>query len=40
MVDFYEIYYACDAIEDDLEATTINLVASGSPKWWTFELLR
>jgi hypothetical protein len=39
-VDFHEIWYAGDAIEDDLEVTFFKLVASAIPKWGTFKLLR
>jgi hypothetical protein len=39
-VDFHEIWYEGDAIEDNLEATFFNLVASTNPKWRTFKLLR
>jgi hypothetical protein len=39
-VDFHEIWYAGDAIEDELNATFSNLVASVFPKWWTSLPLR
>jgi hypothetical protein len=29
-----------DAIEDNPDATFVNLVASAIPKWWTLKLLR
>jgi hypothetical protein len=34
------MWYAGDAIEDDLDATFFNLIASAIPKWRTFKLLR
>jgi hypothetical protein len=39
-VDFHEIRWACDTIEDDLDTTFFNLVASVIPKWQMFKLLR
>jgi hypothetical protein len=38
-VDFYEILYAHDSIEDHLEATFLDLVASVIPKWRAFKFL-
>jgi hypothetical protein len=38
-VDFHEIWYAGDAIEDDLDTTFYNPVASAIPKWQIFKLL-
>jgi hypothetical protein len=34
------MWYTGDAIEDDLDATFFNLIASAIPKWRTFKLLR
>jgi hypothetical protein len=39
-VEFYEIWFAGDAVEYDLDAILFNLVASVIPKWRTFKLLR
>jgi hypothetical protein len=39
-VDFHESLEAGDAIEDDLEATFFNHVASVILTWQTFKLLR
>jgi hypothetical protein len=36
---FRDIWYAGYVIEDDLDATFFNLVASAIPKWWTFNLM-
>jgi hypothetical protein len=38
-VDLYEILYACDDVEDDLDAILFNPVASTIPKWRTLKLL-
>jgi hypothetical protein len=39
-VDFYESWFAGDAVEYDLDAISFNLVASAIPKWRTFKPLR
>jgi hypothetical protein len=39
-VDFHEIWYAGDAIGDDLDTTFFNLLSLAIPKWQTFKLLR
>jgi hypothetical protein len=39
-VDFHEIWYVGDAIEDDLDVKCFNLVALAIPKWQKFKLLR
>jgi hypothetical protein len=39
-VDFDEILYGGDGVENDIDSTLLNLVASTIPKWWTFKLLR
>jgi hypothetical protein len=39
-VDFDEILYGCDDIEDDLDSIPFNDVASTIPKWGTFKLLK
>jgi hypothetical protein len=37
MMDFHEIWYTGDAIEDDFEATFSSHIASTTiPKWLTF----
>jgi hypothetical protein len=40
MVDFHENHQGGHAIEDDLHAIITNPVASITPKWRTFKLLR
>jgi hypothetical protein len=40
LVDLDEILYGVDAIERDLYSILHNLVASTTPKWRTFKLLR
>jgi hypothetical protein len=39
-VDFDEILYGSDDVEDDMEYLLLNVVASTIPKWRTFDLLR
>jgi hypothetical protein len=39
-VDFDEILYGFDDIEDDLDSILFNDVASTIPKWRTFKLLK
>jgi hypothetical protein len=39
-VDFDEILYGGDAIQDDLNSTLLKALASTIPKWRTFKLLR
>jgi hypothetical protein len=39
-VDFDEILYGSDDIEDDLDSILFNAIASTIPKWRTFKLLR
>jgi hypothetical protein len=40
LVDFDEIWYRVDDIEDDLDSMLFNPVASTISKWRTFKLLR
>jgi hypothetical protein len=40
MVDLDDILYGGDDIEGDLDFKLFNVIASTTPKWWTFKLLR
>jgi hypothetical protein len=40
LVDLDEILYEGDDVEDDIDLIPLNLVASTTPKWRAFKLLR
>jgi hypothetical protein len=40
VVDFYEIWYVCDAIQGDLDAIIFNPIAPAILKWLRFEFVR
>jgi hypothetical protein len=37
LVDFHDIWWAGDAIKEDLDAATFNLIASTILKWFRFK---